>query len=261
MDIKKMASRVAHLAGVVMVPEWRAVRLHEERLLARLLAHLNVDCVFDIGANVGQYGRMLREYVGYRGLIISFEPNPAALEKLRKASFGDPLWHIEPIALGGTAGKFQFHAYELSELGSFRSFSESHHAPQRLGARFIDVEVRTLADFLPEALRRWVFERPFLKMDTQGFDLEVAKGAGNTIRQFLGLQSEIAFQTRYEGAPDYRSALTTYQDLGFTISGLVPIHEIHFPELVEMDVIMVRSDLIKRRQPEPTDFSRSALTK
>ncbi|HTW70564.1 MAG TPA: hypothetical protein VME47_11800, partial [Acetobacteraceae bacterium] len=59
----------------------------------------------------------------------------------------------------------------------------------------------------------------------------------------------------------YRSALTTYQDLGFTISGLVPIHEIHFPELVEMDVIMVRSDLIKRRQPEPTDFSRSALTK
>jgi len=261
MAIKTMVSRIARLAGIVMVPDWRAVRLHEERLLARLLKHFDVDCVFDVGANVGQYGMMLREYAGYRGLIVSFEPNPTAREKLRKASSRDSLWQIEPIALGATAGTARFHAFDMSELGSFRTFSESGHAPRHAGARLIDVEVRTIADFLPEALQRWSFKRPFLKMDTQGFDLEVAKGAGDTIRQFLGLQSEIAFQTIYKGAPDYRSALATYEGLGFTISGLVPIHEVHFPDLVEMDVIMVRSDLVGRRQPEATEPSGGELTK
>jgi FkbM family methyltransferase len=162
-----VVSRIARPAGVVVVPDWRAVRLHEERHLARLLEYLDVDCVFDVGANAGQYGRMLREHVGYRGLIISFEPNPAVLEKLRKASSGDPLWHIESIALGATAGTAQFHALDMSELGSFREFSESHHAPQRAGVRLIDVEVETLADFLPNAWRRWGFKKPFLKMDTQ----------------------------------------------------------------------------------------------
>jgi hypothetical protein len=81
------------------------------------------------------------------------------------------------------------------------------------------------------------------------------------MRQFIGLQSEIAFQAIYKGAPDYRSALAMYEELGFTISGLVPIHEIHFPDLAEMDVIMVRSDLVRRRQSESADHSSGGSTK
>jgi FkbM family methyltransferase len=229
--------------GITIVPDWRAVRLVEERHLARLLAHYEVDCVFDVGANVGQYGHMLREYVGYRGRIISFEPNPAALDKLRQASAGDALWHVEAFGLGSTTGTAEFHAYEQSELGSLRSFGASTHAPLNPSGRTINVQIQTLASYLPAARQRWRFKRPFLKLDTQGFDLEVAKGAGDTLSEFIGLQSEVAFQTIYDGAPDYATAINFYQSAGFTLSRLVPVHEIHFPQLVEMDVIMVRSDL------------------
>jgi hypothetical protein len=86
-----------------------------------------------------------------------------------------------------------------------------------------------------------------LKVDTQGFDVEVVKGVGALIGEFVGLQSEIAFQNIYEESPDYISSIRTYQDLGFTISRLVPIHDLHFPDLVEMDIIMIRSDLVIRR--------------
>jgi hypothetical protein len=78
-----------------------------------------------------------------------------------------------------------------------------------------------------------------LKLDTQGFDLEVAMGVGDVLRDFVGLQSEISFQPIYQDAPDYRSALDFYEGLGFVLSRLVPIHEVHFPELVEMDAILV----------------------
>ena len=107
---------------------------------------------------------------------------------------------------------------------------------------------------MKEAKKRWGFQRPFLKLDTQGFDLEIAKGAGSTLREFVGLQSEISFQPLYEGAPDYISALRFFEQSGFVISRLIPIHELHFPELVEMDVIMVRSDFTAT-ETEP--FSRA----
>jgi FkbM family methyltransferase len=245
MMLQKFIESMGKKFGVVVVPDWRAVRLVEERHLARLLQYLKVDCVFDVGANVGQYGHMLREYVGYGGRIVSFEPNPAVLGQLEEAASCDPQWHVERIGLGSAAGMVEFHAYDLSELGSFRSFGASEHAPENTASKTITVPIQTLESYMVEARRRWCFKRPFLKLDTQGFDLEVAKGAGQALREFVGLQSEIAFQPIYDDAPDYLSALNFYQSAGFVISRLVPIHEIHFPQLVEMDVIMVRADLAK----------------
>jgi FkbM family methyltransferase len=245
MTIYKIIESIGKKFGIVIVPEWRAVRLIEERHLHRLLKYLDVDCVFDVGANIGQYGHMLREYVGYDGRIVSFEPNPAVLGQLEEAASHDPLWHIERMGLGSSAEMAEFHAYDLSELGSFRRFSPSEHAPQNRASKTITMPIQTLESYMSEARQRWNFKRPFLKLDTQGFDLEVAKGAGHALRDFVGLQSEIAFQTIYADAPDYLSALDFYQSSGFVISRLVPIHEIHFPQLVEMDVIMVRTDLAK----------------
>lgn len=245
--IRKFIESVGKIFGVVIVPDWRAVRLDEERHLSRLLRYLDVDCVFDVGANIGQYGRMLRDYIGYRGRIISFEPNPAAFGQLQAVSSGDAHWSVEQIAFGNNPGMAEFHAYDRSELGSFRNFGNSLHAPRSMGGTTVKVEIRKLEPYFVDAKKKWNFKRPFLKLDTQGFDLEVAFGAGEALREFVGLQSEIAFQTIYDGAPDYLSALKFYQSLGFVISRLVPIHEIHFPDLVEMDVIMIRLDLIKRQ--------------
>ena len=243
--IRNFIESIGKKIGLVIVPNWRAVALDEERHLSRLLPYLGVDCVFDVGGNIGQYGQKLRKDIGYRGQIISFEPNPFAFKELQAASSGDALWHIEQIAFGEHPGMAKFKAYDLSDLGSFHAFGKSVHAPRGMSSEVIEVEIKTLESYFIEAKKKCGFKNPFLKSDTQGFDLEVAKGAREMLSQFVGLQSEISFQTIYDGAPDYLSALNFYQSSGFTISRLVPIHEIHFPELVEMDVIMIRSDFNK----------------
>lgn len=224
--LNKFVERSARRLGIIVMPEWRIVRADEERHLSKMLDYLNVDCVFDVGANVGQYGEMLRQNVGYTGRIISFEPNPKAFDQLRKASAGDGLWNIENIALGASQGLAQFQAYDSSVLGSFRSFGASEYAPQNMGVMTYPVEMQTLASYLPALKEQYGFSRPFLKLDTQGFDLEVAKGAGCKITDFLGVQTEVAFQNIYRDAPTFDESVSFFTQRGFTLSRLVPIQTI-----------------------------------
>jgi FkbM family methyltransferase len=238
--IGKIVEAIGAKIGLVVVPDWRAVRLDEERFLRRLIAKYEIDCILDVGANVGQYGNMLRNYVGYQGRIISFEPNPSAFSSLAKRAAHDPMWTVEQLALGAASGHLDFNAFGISELGSFHDLKEGQFKPASMSNEKLQVPIQTLDSYIFSMGDRWSFKAPFLKMDTQGYDLEVAKGGANTLSQLIGLQSEIAFQTIYADAPDYNTALKYYQDAGFVIGRLVPNHEIHFPELAEMDVIMVR---------------------
>ena len=48
----------------------------EQQHLKKIFKYTEVDCVFDIGANYGQYAKMLRSDIKFKGLIISFEPIP-----------------------------------------------------------------------------------------------------------------------------------------------------------------------------------------
>jgi len=64
-------------------------------MMERLLASYGVDCVFDVGANTGQYAEGLRN-LGYKGRIISFEPLSAAHALLIENSRDDPEWVVAP---------------------------------------------------------------------------------------------------------------------------------------------------------------------
>lgn len=228
----------------MFAPSWRTSQVDEEHHMRRLLAHLKVDCVFDVGANVGQYAEKLRRYCGFTGLILSFEPNPAALTELMAAAKKDPLWEVFPIALGTENGAIEFQAYDDSKLGSLLEFDPtSPNAPRDMGNTKIMVEVDTLASLIPLLQDRFGFERPFLKMDTQGYDMNVAKGAGDDLKTFRGIQSEVSFSSIYSKAPMFDEVVGYYQGQGFILSRLFPNNDVHFPKLVEMDVAMIRSDL------------------
>jgi hypothetical protein len=59
----------------------------------------DINVVLDVGANDGDYGREIRDR-GYRGLIVSFEPNPKAYDRLKASIAGDSNWLAYPYALG-----------------------------------------------------------------------------------------------------------------------------------------------------------------
>ena len=209
--------------------------------LRKLFSEFKIDVVFDIGANEGQYARMLRENVGYDGLIISYEPNPKCAQRLKISAAMDPLWFVEEAAIDSAVGSREFNVYQSDQFSSF-------HRPSKIGAQKFErhmtlesqVQVRTTT--LAAELKKYNCERnisrPFLKMDTQGHDLIVAKSSGSSLERFVGLQSELALTELYEGSGNYFDAIEYYRAQGFSLSALVPNNLGHFPRLYEMDCIM-----------------------
>src|SRR4051812_11612391 len=91
--------------NVVIFRDFEKYHWPEKAYTQRLLNLLEIDCVFDVGANRGQYGRWLRS-LGFKGLIISFEPNPAAFAELKQQASSS--WICLPYALGTETGDFPF---------------------------------------------------------------------------------------------------------------------------------------------------------
>jgi len=230
--------------NVQFVPVGEVALAFEWEHLRRFFRHFAVDCVFDVGANAGQYATMLRRRVGYRGQIISYEPVPEVAAKLRTAAASDHSWKVEELALDtttGQAGLNMFANHEFSSLHPLSDLARLQFSEHVQLVRRVEVHTGTLADELARYQGKLGFKRPYLKMDTQGHDLSVAAGAGDRLRDFVGLQSELAIRRLYEGAPSYEEALQFYRDRGFELSALVPNNLGHFPRLLEIDCIMYRA--------------------
>ncbi|MCB0939727.1 MAG: FkbM family methyltransferase [Mycobacterium sp.] len=215
--------------------------------LQQLFKYFDVDCVFDVGANAGQYATMLREKVGYKGLVVSFEPDPVVAAELARKAEGQHRWVVEDLAISTEDGTAQFNVMKESE---FSSLSAPRHDEvdlfRELNQVCTTVTVRTenLATTVGRLRGQFGFSRPFLKLDTQGFDTQIVCAAPQAVRTFVGLQSELAIKKLYTDSVDFREAITVYEECGFELSALVPNNAGHFPRLIEVDCIMVRADLL-----------------
>ena len=213
----------------------------------RLFDHLKPDCVFDVGANVGQYASGLRTIEGFEGTIISFEPNPRAFEKLNAAAANDPNWHCLPYALGAKTERKTLYVTEIDVFASLRrpaGQSKEHFAEQTKIAGTPEIEVVALAEKYDELQRLYGFSRPFLKMDTQGSDLDVVAGARESLQNFCGLLSEVAITPLYEGAPMIEQSVSEFRERGFTVVGLFDVQASDaFTQIIECNCYCVRNDL------------------
>ncbi len=208
-----------------------------------MLRKYSVNCVIDVGANRGQYGQRLR-CSGYRGHIISFEPVPALFEQLRRQAADDPCWLVYPYALGAANTLVSMHVVP-GTLSSLR-------APSTFGARRYrelrkpvteQIEMRRLDGLLDDLLAHVEAPRPYLKLDTQGYDVEVFEGLGERVSDFVGMQSEVALIRVYDGMPRMPEALATYEAAGFEITALYPVsRERATARIIEFDCVMMRPD-------------------
>ncbi|MFF3714257.1 FkbM family methyltransferase [Streptomyces phaeochromogenes] len=210
--------------------------------VAALLELNRVNCVFDVGANVGQYGKGLRRF-GYKGRIVSFEPVSVTFEKLRQAAENDPDWQVYNFALGREEAVQSIHI-DWKSMNSLLPPSEygKERYKRFSKGRTEEIEIRRLDDVMQKALEGIEDPRPYLKMDTQGFDMEVFAGAGDRISEFVGMQSEVAALRLYEGSPLMGEAIAAYEAAGFGVTGMYPVtREPATGRVVEFDCVMVRA--------------------
>lgn len=210
--------------------------------LGQLLEHLKVDCVLDVGANIGQYHDFLRDKVLYHGPIVSFEPVSGQVARLRERARGDRDWHIESYALGASEGTLpikvmvsdQFSSFlepDNSRVRDYDGLNETHHIET--------VAVHTLDAVLPKLRHLLKFDRPYLKLDTQGFDLEVLQGSRNSLGDVRGLQTEASVIGIYKNMPSYIDTIRYLDQLGFDVTGFYPVSRDRSLRLIEFDCVMV----------------------
>jgi hypothetical protein len=85
--------------------------------------------------------------------------------------------------------------------------------------------------------------RIFLKMDTQGWDLNVLAGATGILDRILALQSEISVKHIYDGMTDYTDSIAAMSGMGFDPVALIPVSREFGLRVIEFDCLMVRRDL------------------
>ena len=203
----------------------------EDYRRVRLLATRGVDLVLDVGANIGQYALRTRS-AGYHGRIVSFEPLSSAYAELSARAAADTAWDCRNQALGSSAGRRELHIAANSYSSSLLDIDDRHleSAPE---SRYVGTETAdvVLLDSIWDEVVRDA-ERPYLKLDVQGFELEALRGAERSLPKLAGVEPELSLAPLYEGAPTYREVSDHLEAAGFRLAGLQP--EFFDPETAEL---------------------------
>lgn len=148
---------------------------YEDKFQTALLESVQPgECVWDVGANTGLYSKKFSAIVGPQGKVCAFEPSPLNLQTLRAETNSLANLEILPIALG-----------EKETTALFQQGEDSLGATSRIvvdgsgsNPNSVTVSVST-GDILISAGK--VPVPNLIKIDTEGFELEVLRGLGNTL--------------------------------------------------------------------------------
>jgi len=197
-SLKNAVRRTLRAFGYDFIPfpmnDWFEQRLTVGRHLLKLFSHLKINCVLDVGAHYGEYGRFLRD-IGYSGNIISFEPVSENYQMLLRHCSADPKWKAHRLALGDQNTTEEINVFRDTELCSFlkpNDYCAAHMKRTDLVNGVEHVDVRRLDTVFDECVNGIEQPRVYLKLDTQGYDLNVLEGAGHQLDRILGLQSELS---------------------------------------------------------------------
>ena len=140
----------------------------------------NPPIVFDVGANCGQFTQMtLHEFAPAHPSIHAFEPSSAAFAELAKRFSGNKQVVLNNTALGSESAEQTLY-YDMpgSELSSLYPRQISHHGLTMSSSERVRVE--TLDAY---CAANNVERIDLLKLDVEGHELEVLRGAAQTFKQ------------------------------------------------------------------------------
>lgn len=170
----------------------------EDYRTSQILKTLEFSKVIDIGANEGQFSEPLIDF-GFRGEIISFEPTSYAYNKLSKKVSKYKKWKLaEKCAIGDFDGYVDINVSKNSVFSSIKTVSPEHATYYKDSSV---IEKERVKIFRLDSLQGKHFnddETIFLKIDTQGFEEEVLKGANESLQYIQGVKIEIPLQPIYE---------------------------------------------------------------
>lgn len=187
-----------------------------------LLRLYRIDTVLDVGANSGQYARQLRGELGYAGRILSFEPLSSAFELLEASARRDPKWEVFNLALDDTDQRQEINVAGNSYSSSLLDMLPAHlkSAPTSGYVGTEAVEVRRLDSCFSDLCGS--SDRIYLKIDTQGFESRVLKGAEESLSRIDTVQMEMSLVPLYDGEILLPDMCLLMRERGYDLVALEP---------------------------------------
>jgi FkbM family methyltransferase len=246
-NFKFALQRLLRLTGFELIHLETARRQTLSPQLSEIFARYDVSCVLDVGANTGEYRDYLREKVGYKKTIISFEPVRSVFDRLEERSKRDPNWKVFNFALGPANTTQEINVMKLSMFSSFQK-PDTLIEPTFRELNVIDhtetVEMRTLDTVMEELGAECPAGKTYLKMDTQGFDMEVIRGAEKCLGRIIALQTEATVRALYKDVPNFVKSYEILAAKGFDTTGMFPLSWDRSQRVIEFDFVFVNSALI-----------------
>lgn len=219
MKLSVLRTRFSKVATSLANPScWRALSLGVAPVIEHLplLKTLDVDGVLDVGANRGQFS--LACIIALPSVpILAFEPIPHEAELFCRIHQRSSVV-LKRCALGDKNSTSTLHVSKRADSSSLLPIGERQIAvyPETSEAGTIEVDVRVLDSFLPQVLGR---NRQLLKIDVQGFELNVLRGGVEMLKLCQYVYAECSEVTLYEGQ-SLRPDVTAFLDEhGFSEKG------------------------------------------
>ncbi|GHD30600.1 FkbM family methyltransferase [Parahalioglobus pacificus] len=183
--------------------------------IAYLVKSETPTCI-DVGANVGQTIDALLDTFS-NPLIHSFEPSLKTFQTLQRKPYAGRVV-LHNLALGSAPAEREFINYKSSVLSSFLPLDPGHQNRFRdvseVGRE--NVQLSTVDCFLAEER---IISVDLLKIDTQGFDLEVLRGAHKSLTdgRIQYVLVEINFVGMYQGQSSAAEVTQELETAGFRL--------------------------------------------
>jgi FkbM family methyltransferase len=192
----------------------------EQRLLLR---RFNFIFIVDIGANRGQFAIVARQ-VFPRAKILSFEPLAEPAQIFKRVFDHDPNVILYPYAIGREKTHSTIHITKDDDSSSLLPISkqQSDLFPGAVEKETRQVAVYPLSHLIdPDSI-------PFaslLKIDVQGYELEVLRGCEDILHKFSHLYIECSFVQLYEGQPLAHEIISWLEARNYILSS---IHNLYY---------------------------------
>ena len=189
----------------------------------RLFEHYHIDLVFDIGANKGQYATGIMD-AGYKHRIVSFEPLSSVHNIIERESKSCPNWTVAPrCAIGAKNEEIEINISANSVSSTLLTMLDAHieGAPE---SKIIGKE-KVQVFPLDEVALQYITDSKniFLKIDVQGFEQEVLKGANLMLARATGVEMEISLVPLYKDQNWLLPQILEYMEQkGFVLTSIVP---------------------------------------
>jgi FkbM family methyltransferase len=167
--------------------------------LVNNIENYKINCVVDVGANVGQFGLDIRRH-GYKGELVSFEPVAETFDALLRTIKNRQPWKAIQLGLGSRESELTMNVSRNDGLSSslldiknlhISNFPESEViSSQKVKISSLDIQLNKLA-IDPRSI--------LLKIDVQGYEAEVLKGASESLTKIPLCYLEVSLQPLYEG--------------------------------------------------------------